>query len=92
MPVTQTLIDALPKAGFWMRVVATLLDGLVVFILTSSCSGSLLAAAGFATSDGATGEVGALVMLFGYVLGFAYYIVFTGYCGQTPARWRCASR
>ena len=25
-------------------------------------------------------------MLFSYVLSFAYYIFFTGYCGQTPGK------
>ena len=29
----QTEIAAIAKAGFWIRVVATLLDGLVVFVL-----------------------------------------------------------
>jgi predicted Zn finger-like uncharacterized protein len=84
-PIRQAAIDALPKAGFWMRVVATLLDGLVVFIL-QFVLGSLLALAGFAANQSATGEVGGLVVLFGYVLGFAYYIFFTGYCGQTPGK------
>ena len=31
-------------------------------------------------------EISGLVMLFGYVLSFAYYIFFTGYCGQTPGK------
>ncbi len=84
-PVGQAAIDALPKAGFWMRVVVTLLDGLVVFVL-QFVLGSLLALAGFAANQSATGEVGGLVVLFGYVLGFAYYIFFTGYCGQTPGK------
>jgi len=85
LPPALSVIDALPKAGFWMRVVATLLDGLIVFVL-QFVLGTLLALAGFATSSGQAGEVGGLVMLFGYVLGFAYYIFFTGYCGQTPGK------
>ena len=84
-PLGHPQIDALPKAGFWMRVVATLLDGLVVFIL-QLVLGSLLAIAGFATSTGSGGGVGGVVMLFGYVLSFAYYVFFTGYCGQTPGK------
>ncbi|HEY5673655.1 MAG TPA: RDD family protein [Malonomonas sp.] len=84
-PVGQAVIEAHPKAGFWMRVVATLLDGLVVFVL-QFVLGSLLAVAGFATGNGGSGEIGSLVMLFSYVLGFAYYIFFTGYCGQTPGK------
>lgn len=75
-------IDALPKAGFWMRVVATMLDGLIVFVLQFALS-FLLAAAGSAAG---IGDISGLIMLFGYVLSFAYYIVFTGYCGQTPGK------
>ena len=83
--VDQAVINALPKAGFWMRLVATLLDGLVVFVLQFAL-GTLLAMAGFATGNGEAGAIGTLVLLFGYVLGFAYYIFFTGYCGQTPGK------
>lgn len=81
----QIEIDALPKAGFWIRVVATLLDGVIVFVL-QFVLGFLLAMAGFATSGGGAEEVGTLVMLFGYVLSFAYYIIFTGHGGQTPGK------
>lgn len=79
----QQEIDALPKAGFWMRVVATMLDALLVFVL-QFVLGFLLAAAGVAAGFGE--EISGLIMLFGYLLSFAYYIVFTGYCGQTPGK------
>ena len=81
----QLDIDGLPKAGFWMRVVATLLDGAIVFVM-QFVLGFLLATAGFAISSGATEEVSGMVMLFGYIISFAYYIVFTGYGGQTPGK------
>ncbi|MCW8894038.1 MAG: zinc-ribbon domain-containing protein [Deltaproteobacteria bacterium] len=81
-------IDALPKAGFWMRLVATIIDVFIVFVL-EFLLGSLLAVAGFATAsghEGAFGNIAILIQLFGYALSFAYYIVFTGYCGQTPGK------
>jgi len=74
---------ALPKAGFWIRVVATLVDAFIVFII-QFVLGFLLAMAGLAAGTGE--EVSGLVMLLGYVISFAYYIVFTGYCGQTPGK------
>ena len=83
MPPRQMEIDALPKAGFWIRVVATMVDGFFVFAI-QFVLGLLLAMAGLAAG---TGEgVSGLVMLFGYILSFAYYIIFTGHCGQTPGK------
>lgn len=83
LPSRNQDIDALPKAGFWMRVVATMLDGLIVFVL-QFVFGFLLASAGVAAGLG--GDINGLIMLFGYILSFAYYIFFTGYCGQTPGK------
>jgi len=85
VPARQVEIDALPKAGFWIRVVATMLDGFIVFVL-QFVLGFLLASAGIAAGAGAGEEISGLVMLFGYVLSFAYYIIFTGHCGQTPGK------
>jgi predicted Zn finger-like uncharacterized protein len=81
----QLDVAALPKAGFWIRVVATLLDAVVVFILQVVLS-FMLALAGIAAGNGGSDELSILVMLFGYTLSFAYYIFFTGYCGQTPGK------
>ncbi len=84
----QTEIDALPKAGFWMRVVATFIDAFIVFVL-QFLLGSLLAVAGVVSSggaEGAAGNIAVLVQLFGFALSFAYYVFFTGYCGQTPGK------
>ncbi|MDA3903322.1 MAG: zinc-ribbon domain-containing protein [Desulfuromusa sp.] len=84
----QAEIDALPKAGFWMRLVATIIDAFIVFVL-QFLLGSLLAVAGFASGGGAEGTVGnmaILIQLFGFVLSVTYYVVFTGYGGQTPGK------
>ncbi|MFK5927234.1 MAG: RDD family protein [Desulfuromusa sp.] len=80
-------VDALPKAGFWMRVVATFIDAFIVFVL-QFLLGSLLALAGFAavSGKGTPGNIAILVQLFGFALSFAYYVFFTGYCGQTPGK------
>ena len=73
-------------AGFWLRVVASLLDSAVVFILQMVCgvvlgaSGALLG--GFANGDGGS-VMAMLIWLFTTILGVAYYVVFTGSCGQT---------
>ncbi len=74
---------ALPKAGFWIRVVATIVDGFIVFVIQLAL-GFLLGMVGMAVGTGE--EVGSLIMLLGYLISFAYYIVFTGYCGQTPGK------
>jgi uncharacterized RDD family membrane protein YckC len=79
---------AVPKAGFWMRVVATLVDAMIVFVL-QFLLGALLAGAGTVTTVGSevgAGETAFLVHFFSYAISFAYYIFFTGYCGQTPGK------
>lgn len=80
-------IDALPKAGFWMRLVATMIDAFIVFVL-QFLLGSLLALAGVAAAgqQASAGNIAFLVQLFGFVLSFVYYVVFTGYGGQTPGK------
>lgn len=85
LPPRQMEVDTLPKAGFWIRVVASLLDATILFVM-QFVLGFLLALAGIAASGGIGEEMSGLVMLFGYVLSFAYYIVFTGHCGQTPGK------
>ncbi len=77
-----------PKAGFWMRLVATLVDAAIVFAL-QFVLGTALAAAGVASSGANTETFGAmavLVQIFGYTISLTYYIVFTGHCGQTPGK------
>jgi len=75
----------LPKAGFWIRVVAYLLDatllGVVQLVLTLILS--LLVGA-----IGGEGDVALSVVLwlFGVTLSISYAVFFTGYCGQTPGK------
>lgn len=71
-------------AGFWLRVVASLLDSVVVFILQLIC-GVVLGASGALLGglDNGDGAVAIIIWLFTTVLGLAYYVIFTGSCGQT---------
>jgi predicted Zn finger-like uncharacterized protein len=81
-------MDAVPKATFWMRAVATLVDAAIVFGLQMTLGG-LLALAGTVTvvgSEGGAGETAFIVHFFSYLISFTYYIFFTGYCGQTPGK------
>lgn len=81
-------MDAVPKATFWMRAVATLVDAAIVFGLQLFLGG-LLALAGTVTvvgSDGGAGETAFIVHFFSYLISFIYYIFFIGYCGQTPGK------
>jgi predicted Zn finger-like uncharacterized protein len=80
--------ELLPKAGFWVRVVAAALDGAAVGLL-QGVLGSLLAAVAGIEPGVYSSE--ALVMmfvlgLFGAVLGLAYRVAFLGACGQTPGK------
>jgi predicted Zn finger-like uncharacterized protein len=87
IPSRNLEIDALSKAGFWIRLVATMIDIFIVFML-QFLLGSLLIVAGFVTGGGESivGNMVILIQLFGHVLSFTYYILFTGYCGQTPGK------
>jgi len=71
-------------AGFWIRVVASLLDSVVVFILQLVCGVVLGASGGLLGGlDNGDGAVAMIIWLFTTVLGLAYYVIFTGSCGQT---------
>jgi predicted Zn finger-like uncharacterized protein len=80
----QVGTEALPKAGFWMRVVATLIDAFIVLVLQFLFS-ALLAAAGVGQA-GDLGNLALLIQIFGTILSAAYYVVFIGHCGQTPGK------
>lgn len=83
-PVTSITPRDLPKAGFWIRATAAILDVVLVFLLQSTLGGLLflVGAAMVPASDG----LAMLVQIFTYLLSCIYYIFFTGYCGQTPGK------
>ncbi len=76
-----------PKAGFWIRVVASLLDsfllGVVQFVLSLSI-GLVIGMLGIATADDPS--INIVIGLFGVSLSIGYAVFFTGYCGQTPGK------
>ena len=74
----------LPKAGFWIRVVAAILDGVLVLLLQGMLGGILFLAGVF--NGSANDSLAILVQIFTYLLSFVYYIFFVGYCGQTPGK------
>jgi len=77
----------LPKAGFWIRVVASLLDslllGVVQFVL-SLLIGLAISMLGIATAGDPSIDM--VIGLFGVSLSIGYAVFFTGYCGQTPGK------
>lgn len=91
VPPAPPLTNAasLPKAGFWMRAVASLLDSLLLFLVQFVFSLILGLTAGTMLSGVEPhGEafVGLMATLFGVLVGFTYSVFFTGYCGQTPGK------
>jgi uncharacterized RDD family membrane protein YckC len=83
-PVAPSQLD-LPRAGFWIRAAAFLLDSAAVTVLQFAI-GFLLALVVQAIISPDTGVIEFVVRLFGTVLAITYYVFFTGYCGQTPGK------
>lgn len=74
----------LPKAGFWIRFVAVLIDSLLVTSVQAVFGIALsLIGSGMANQELLVGGVS---FMFGSVVSVAYYVFFTGYCGQTPGK------
>lgn len=82
-PVAAT---ALPKAGFWIRLVAAVVDATLITALQLILGTVLIAAALMLTDEGGRGLGLFIAWSFGPALGVAYYVGFTGYCGQTPGK------
>ncbi len=73
-----------PKAGFWLRLVARMVDDFLIslmllsFIILVSLTGSINLFTHSSTAN--------LVLLFALCVWAFYWIFFTGYCGQTPGK------
>ncbi len=76
---------ALPRAGFWVRAGAFLLDSLAVTVL-QFVLGFILALIVRGIADPDVRLIELVVRLFGTALAITYYVYFTGYCGQTPGK------
>jgi len=88
-PAAMTYAESLPKAGFWLRAVASLLDSLLLSLVQFVFSLILgLTAGSMFSGVEPHGEafVGLMTTLFGVLVGLTYAIFFTGYCGQTPGK------
>ncbi len=83
MPTPQSQ----PKAGFWIRVVASLLDffllSAVQFVLTLLIS-LIIGMLGIAMEGDPA--IDTVIWLFGASLSIGYAVFFIGYCGQTPGK------
>lgn len=90
-PVTleRPSAEALPKAGFWIRFVAAVVDSALVLaaqlalgfalgLATTMITGGLSQQGGF--------MFGVVTWFPGMLLSMVYYVFFTGYCGQTPGK------
>lgn len=80
---------ALPKAGFWIRAAACLLDNLLLGATLLVLNTLLLAAAIFVSGDVGSEmqrAMGLIINLFSMVFSLTYFVFFTGYCGQTPGK------
>ncbi len=74
---------ALPKAGFWIRLVALLIDGIIVTVI-QFVFGFLLGLVAALSIDSTSAEI--LIGLFSIVISLVYSVGLLGYCGQTPGK------
>jgi predicted Zn finger-like uncharacterized protein len=81
--------QALPKAGFWIRFVAAVVDSALV-LAAQLVVGFALGLATAMVNSGLShqGEllIGVVTWFPGMILSMVYYVFFTGYCGQTPGK------
>jgi uncharacterized RDD family membrane protein YckC len=77
---------AMDYAGFWIRLAAYILDGILLLIIGFAV-GLLLAVLGVVeTPDTAAGEVDVVSNLLGLLVGVAYTTFFLGRFGATPGK------
>lgn len=87
-PAAGPTAEALPKAGFWLRLVALLLDTVIVWTLRLVVLIPLAIVGGFASvalDDGPSLTLW-LLILCSHLIGYTYDVFFTGYHGQTPGK------
>lgn len=75
-------------AGFWIRCGAAIIDSIAVWILQMVLTLILGAMAGLLSPNAGDESFAAaiMLMLFSCAISIAYYVVFTGACGQTPGK------
>lgn len=85
---SELSVQARPKAGFWIRLVAYCIDAAIVSLAQFALIYLLDFSLGMAGSVTGQGQVAISVVsgLLGATISFAYGVFFIGYCGQTPAK------
>ncbi len=76
-----------PKAGFWIRVVASLLDSFLLAVVQFALSlliGLIIGMLGISVEGDPA--INIVIWLFGASISIGYAVFFTGYCGQTPGK------
>lgn len=78
----------LAKAGFWIRVVAAVIDSFAAGAIQMTFAALLGVVIGLTNGGDAEAQSGLAIVtgFFSIVIGVAYYVFFTGYCGQTPGK------
>ena len=75
------------KAGFWIRVVATVLDSFLLCIVQFVLTLIITMVIGFmGVAAGEDPAVNLIIWLFGTTISLGYAVFFIGYCGQTPGK------
>lgn len=76
-----------PKAGFWVRFVAYMLDAFLLGIMQLTLGFLIgLTIGGMGVAVEGDPAINTVLWLFGTVLSIGYAVFFTGYCGQTPGK------
>lgn len=80
--------ESLPKAGFWTRFFAVIIDSMIVGAIQFGLSFLMVLTIGSVGGNNpeATAAMSGLASLVSLLLGTAYYVFFTGYGGQTPGK------
>jgi predicted Zn finger-like uncharacterized protein len=86
LAMSEATAVSIPYAGFWLRVVASIIDSLALFAIQMVC-GILLRLTSSLVADvmvgGGNTSQFLILLLFNLVINWAYFVVFTGSCGQT---------
>ena len=84
---TASPLNEQSYAGFWVRVLAYLLDSILLITVQTTLSiliNLTIGMLGIATEGDPA--INTIIWLFGAVLSISYAVFFTGYCGQTPGK------
>lgn len=80
--------ESIAYAGFWVRCVAAIVDSIAVWILQLLLTMVMGAMVGLIAPNFGSESFASIILLglFSSAVGMAYYVVFTGACGQTPGK------